>query len=105
MTNLTEALDQFNRVLNQVAPNVANRLQPGLARTDIERAITKFSWNLPQDGYALYQRHLKLGRCLVELLPVFLLNNDKTMQYCLLRLDMNRRLCIALMGQNFHRWA
>ncbi len=57
MTNLTEALKQFNYVLNQFAPDVANRLQPGLNFANIRRAISKFSWSLPQDGYALYQWH------------------------------------------------
>lgn len=147
MINLTEALDQLDHVLNQVAPDVASRLQPGLTRTDIEQAIAKFSWSLSQDGYAMYQwhnglsgqpgnlnliekllrhkgkwhgelsgreneirlnngerllttkflpldyalawpRHLKLGRCLLELLPVFLLGDATTIRYCMLRLDV-----------------
>lgn len=147
MTTLTAKLNQFDHVLNQFAPDVANRLQLGLTFTDIERKISKFSWSFPQDGYALYQwhnglssqpgnlnliekllrqkgkwhgelsgrenelrlsnrerlitakflpldyalaghRHLKLGRCLLELLPIFLLDDGKKMQYFLLRLDV-----------------
>ena len=157
VTKLTETLKQFDLVLNQFAPNVANRLQPGLTLADIERAISKFSWNLPQDGYALYQwhnglsgqprnlnliekllrqkgkwhgelsgqeneirlnnrehlltakflpldyalaghRHLKLGRCLLELLPVFLLNDCKTMRYCMLRLDVESSIVYCADG-------
>lgn len=146
VTKLLEVLDQFDQVLNQVAPGVATRLQPGLTRAEIDQAIAKFPWTLPQDGYALYQwhnglarqpgnlnliekllrqkgkwhgglagrenelrlnngerlltakflplsyalaghRHLKLGKCLLKLLPVFLLNDGTTMRYCMLRLD------------------
>lgn len=159
MTKFTETLKQFDLVLNQFAPNVANRLQPGLTLADIERAISKFSWSLPQDGYALYQwhnglsgqpgnlnliekllrqkgkwhgelsgqeneirlnnrerlltakflpldyalaghRHLKLGRCLLELLPVFLLNDSKTMRYCMLRLDVESSIVYCADGTN-----
>lgn len=157
MTKLTEALDQLDHVLNQVAPDVANRLQPGLTCTDIEQAIAKFSWSLPQDGYALYQwhnglsgqpgnlnlierlqqqkgkwhgelsgqeneirlnngerlltakflpldyalaghRHLKLGRCLLELLPVFLLDDGITMRYCMIRLDIEPSIVYCANG-------
>lgn len=159
VTKLTETLKQFDLVLNQFAPNIANRLQPGLTLADIERAISKFSWSLPQDGYALYQwhnglsgqpgnlnliekllrqkgkwhgelsgqeneirlnnrehlltakflpldyalaghRHLKLGRCLLELLPVFLLNDCKTMRYCMLRLDVESSIVYCADGTN-----
>lgn len=157
MTKLTEALDQLDHVLNQVAPDVANRLQPGLTRTDIEQTISKFSWSLPQDGYALYQwhnglsgqpgnlnllekllrqkgkwhgelsgreneirlsngerlltakflpldyalaghRHLKLGRCLLNLLPVFLLDDGTTIRYCMIRLDVESSLVYCVNG-------
>lgn len=157
MTKLTEALKQFDHMLNQFAPDVANRLQPGLNFADIKRAISKFSWSLPQDGYALYQwhnglsgqpgnlnliekllrqkgkwhgelsgrenevrlshrealittkflpldyalaghRHLKLGRCPLELLPVFLLNDGKTMRYCMLRLDIEPSIVYCANG-------
>lgn len=157
MTKLTEALDQLDHVLNQVAPDVANRLQPGLTRTDIEQAISKFSWSLPQDGYALYQwhnglsgqpgnlnfiekllrqkgkwhgelsgreneirlnngerlltakflpldyalaghRHLKLGRCLLELLPVLLLDDGTTIRYCMIRLDVEPSIVYCVNG-------
>lgn len=157
MTKLIKVLKQFDHVLNQFAPNVANRLQPGLTLADIERAISKFSWSLPQDGYALYQwhnglsgqpgnlnliekllrqkgkwhgelagreneirlnngerlltakflpldyalaghRHLKLGRCLLELLPVFLLDDGKTMRYCMLRLDIEPSIVYCANG-------
>ncbi len=157
MTKLTEALDQLDHVLNQVAPDVANRLQPGLTLADIKRAISKFSWSLPQDGYALYQwhnglsgqpgnlnliekllrqkgkwhgqlsgqeneirlnngerlltakflpldyalagyRHLKLGRCLLELLPVFLLDDGTTIRYCMIRLDIEPSIVYCANG-------
>lgn len=157
MTKLTEALDQLDRVLNQVAPNVANRLQSGLTRTDIEQAIAKFSWSLPQDGYALYQwhnglfsqpvnlnliekllrqkgkwhgelsgreneirlsngerlltakflpldyalaghHHLKLGRYLLNLLPVFLLDDGTTIRYCMIRLDVESAIVYCANG-------
>lgn len=157
MTKLTEALDQLDHVLNQVAPDVANRLQSGLTRTDIEQAIAKFSWSLPQDGYALYQwhnglsgqpgnlnliekllrqkgkwhgelsgreneirlsngerlltakflpldyalaghRHLKLGRCLLDLLPVFLLDDGTTIRYYMIRLDVESSIVYCVNG-------
>lgn len=157
MTKLIEVLNQFDHVLNQFAPDVANRLQPGLSFADINRAISKLSWNLPQDGYALYQwhnglsgqpgnlnlvekllrqkgkwhgelsgrenelrlisgerlliakflpldyalaghRHLKLGRCLLELLPVFLLDDGTTMRYCMLRLDVEPSIVYCANG-------
>ncbi len=37
-----------------------------------------------QSGY----RHLKLAKCLLDLLPVFLLDDGKTMRYCMLQLDV-----------------
>lgn len=157
MTKLTEAFDQLDQVLNQVAPDVANRLQSGLTRRDIKQAIAKFSWSLPQDGYALYQwhnglssqpvnlnliekllrqkgkwhgelsgreneirlsngerlltakflpldyalaghRHLKLGRCLLNLLPVFLLDDGTTTRYCMIRLDVESSLVYCVNG-------
>lgn len=157
MTKLTEALDQLDQVLNQVAPDVVNRLQSGLTRTDIEQAIAKFSWSLPQEGYSLYQwhnglsgqrgnlnliekllrqkgkwhgelsgreneirlsngerlltakflpfdyalaghRHLKLGRCLLNLLPVLLLEDSTTTRYCMIRLDVESSLVYCVDG-------
>lgn len=54
---LTGALNDLERVLNQVAPDAANRLQFGLTHAEIDQRITSFSWVLPQDAYALYQWH------------------------------------------------
>lgn len=157
MTKLLNVLNQFDYVLNQFAPDVANRLQPGLVLGEIERIIAKFSCNLPQDGYILYQwhnglsgqprnlnlvekllrqkgkwhgelsgrenelrlsngqrlfvakflpldyalagyRHLKLGKCLLELLPVFLLDDGTTTRYCMLRLDVESSLVYCVNG-------
>ncbi len=57
MTELIDILDSFDTALNQVAPNIANRLQPGLTITDIKTQTASFSWKLPQDAYVLYQWH------------------------------------------------
>ena len=54
MTELTEALNRLDNVLNQTASTVANRLQPGLSRAEINQRTASFSWALPQDVYDLY---------------------------------------------------
>ncbi len=154
MTKLTEALNRLDILLNQIAPDLANRLQSGLTRAEIDRRTTSFSWLLPQDACELYQwhnglsgkpgnlnlaekflrlkgkwhgelsgrenelhlklgvgeasplenrivivkflpldyalpghRHLKLGRCSIDLLPIFILNEGRNTFYCMMRLD------------------
>lgn len=154
MATLTETLYALERVLSQVAPDAANRLQSGLARAEIDQCITSFSWQLPQDAYDLYQwhnglsgkpgklnlaekflrlkgkwhgelsgrenelhlklnvgeasplenrlviakflpldyalaghRHLKLGQCSLDLLPIFIANEGKNTFYGMMRLD------------------
>jgi hypothetical protein len=139
-----EILDRFGTVLTQTAPKIASRLQSGLTIADIEAKTDSFSWNLPNDAYALYQwhnglsgqpgklnlaekllrlkgkwhgelsgreneahlklgdrlivakflpldyalaghRHLKLGRCSIDLLPVCILTEGKDTIYCMMR--------------------
>jgi hypothetical protein len=146
MTQLTETLCHFETGLRQSAPKIYSRLQPGLAIADIETQIDPFSWQLPQDAYALYQwhnglsgkprtfnlleklirlkgkwhgelsgreneahvqlgkrliiakflpleyalaghRHLKLGRCPIDLLPFSVLVESEATFYCMMRLD------------------
>jgi hypothetical protein len=146
MEQLKVALNNLDSVLEQNAPNVSNRLQKGLTRNEINKLVRKFSWELPEDIFELYQwhdglsvpiaqmslverllrqkdkwhgelsgkdneihlnyqdrhliakfmpfeyalaghRHLKLGRCMLDLLPVFVMSDGKTKYYCMLRLD------------------
>ncbi|PSB05495.1 hypothetical protein C7B62_25100 [Pleurocapsa sp. CCALA 161] len=146
MIKLTEALNRFDRVLEQTtSKEVANRLQSGLTRTEIDKLNAGFP-TLPNDVYDLYQwhnglsgqptnisftdrlirlknkwhgelsgrenelhlqygerliiakflplnyawaghRHLKLGRCLIDLLPIFIVNDGKDKYYGMIRLD------------------
>jgi hypothetical protein len=147
MPKLLETLAEFDAVLNQSAPSIATRLQPGLIRSEIEEQIAAFSWEFPSDGYTLYEwhnglsgkpgklnlaekllrlkgkwhgelagreneihlnlsdsrriiakflpldyalsghRHLKLGRCLIDLLPIAILNDGDSTIYCMMRLN------------------
>ncbi len=153
ITTITEARQNLEQALNQAAPNVANRLQPGLTHAEIARRTASFSRTLPQDAYALYQwrnglsgqpgqlnlaekflrlkgkwhgelagrenelhlelndgaaspedcliiakflpldyalaghRHLKLGRCSIDLLPIFVINQGKNTFYGMIRLN------------------
>lgn len=57
--------------------------------------IAKF---LPLDHALAGHRHLKLGRCLLELLPVFLLDDGTTMRYCMLRLDVEPSIVYCANG-------
>lgn len=159
MTELTEALTRFDMVLHQVAPAITARLQPGLARAEIEKQLVSFSWQLPTDAYDLYQwhnglsgkpgtlnlveklirlkgkwhgelsgreneihlrlndsrivakflpleyalaghRHLKLGRCPVDLLPFVILNDDRNTFYCMMRLDVENPIVYYANGTN-----
>jgi hypothetical protein len=146
MKELNEVLYQLDNALNQIAPDIAERLQPGLTRAEIDQRIAEFSLILPQDVYVLYQwhdglsgqagkmnliekllrqkdkwhgelsgkanelhlnyqenlitakflpleyalaghRHLKFGKCVLDLLPVFIFNDGVTKRYCMVRLD------------------
>ncbi len=159
MREITEALNQLDNTLNQVAPDVGKRLQPGLTRADIDQQISGASWSLPHDGYALYHwhnglsgqagklnlvekllrqkdkwhgelsggenelrlncreglmtakflpleyalaghRHLKLGRCFLDLLPVFILNDGNAKRYCMMRLDAKSSIVYCANGAN-----
>lgn len=46
--------------------------------------VTKF---LPLEYTLAGHRHLKLGRCLLNLLPIAILNDGNTTIYCMIRLD------------------
>jgi hypothetical protein len=159
MTELMETLCHFEMELNQAAPKVASRLQPGLTISEIEAQIDSFLWQLPQDVYALYQwhnglsgkpeklnlveklirlkgkwhgelsgrenkacirlgkrsivakflpleyalaghRHLKLGRCLLDLLPFAILADGDTTIYCMMRLDLEQPIIYCANGTN-----
>lgn len=154
MTKLTDALEQLDQTLNQLAPELTNRLQLGLTSTAIQQQVAPFGWSLPQDAATLYQwhnglssqpgnlnllekllrlkgewhgelagrenelrlsdgenlftakflpleyalaghRHLKLGRCALNLLPIFLLADNTTTRYCLMQLDESATVYIA----------
>jgi hypothetical protein len=157
MPELLEILNRFDIVLHQTAPNIANRLQPGLARAEIEAQIASFLWKFPQDAFSLYQqhdglsgkagklnlvekflrikgkwhgelsgrenevhlnlgnhliiakflpldyalaghRHLKLGRCLVDLLPFAILTYGKETIYCMMRLTPEKPIIYCANG-------
>lgn len=57
--------------------------------------IAKF---LPLDYALAGYRHLKLGRCLLDLLPVFLLDDGTTMRYYMLRLDVEPSIVYCANG-------
>lgn len=157
MSKFIEALNSLDVVLNQDAPKIAGRLQPGLTRAEIERQTASFSWILPEEAYNLYQwhnglsgkpgklnlaekllrlkgkwhgelsgreneahlqlgdrhivvkflplnyalaghRHLKLGRCLIDLLPIFLLNDGNRTIYGMMRLDAEQSIVYCANG-------
>jgi hypothetical protein len=159
MTESLEILHQFDTILNQTAPTIASRLQPGLTRAEIEAQIASCSWSFPQAAFDLYRwhnglsgqpgklnlveklirlkgkwhgelsgreneihlrlenrvivvkflpldyalaghRHLKLGRCLVDLLPVAILTERDRTFYCMMRLDLDRPIAYCADGTN-----
>jgi hypothetical protein len=146
--DLTEALSNLDQVLRQRDFDVAQRLQPGLTRAEIDQQIAPFPWTLPPNLYSLYQwhnglsgqpkkmgltdrlirlknkwhgelsgrenelrwqdgehlwigqflpldfalaghRHLKLGKCPIDLLPIFLVRNRQQKFYGMVRLNPN----------------
>jgi hypothetical protein len=146
MPELLETLNHFETVITQSSPRIANRLQSGLTRSEIEAKTASFSWELPQEAFDLYQwhnglsgqpgklnlvekfirikgkwhgelsgrenearlklsdrlivakflpldyalaghRHLKMGRCLVDLLPLAILIDGEKTTYCMMRLE------------------
>lgn len=146
MIELVTALNRLDKVLNQTASTVGDRLQSGLTRAEIDKLTASFSWVLPQDAYDLYQwhnglsgkpgnlnlvekllrlkgkwhgelsgqeneihlkhsdrliiakflplnyalaghRHLKLGRCPIDLLPISIWSDRQSTFYCMMRLD------------------
>ncbi|GAP99770.1 hypothetical protein [Leptolyngbya sp. NIES-2104] len=158
MPNLLETLTHFETILNQAAPTIATRLQPGLSLSEIEAQTAGFSWKFPSEAYGLYQwhnglsskpgklslaekllrlkgkwhgelsgreneihlklnpsrrmiakflpldytlsghRHLKLGRCLIDLLPIAILNDSDTTIYCMMRLDAENPIVYCANG-------
>jgi hypothetical protein len=156
---MSELLARFDAILNQTAPKVATRLQPGLTIAEIEKQIASFSWQLPQDAFDLYlwhnglsgipgklnlvekllrvkgkwhgelsgrenevhlqlenrpiiakflplnyalagHRHLKLGRCPIDLLPFSILTDANDTIYCMMRLDPENPIVYCANGTN-----
>jgi hypothetical protein len=53
---------------------------------------------MPLDYALAGHRHLKLGRCFLELLPVFTLSEGKTKWYCMFRLDREQSVLYCANG-------
>jgi hypothetical protein len=166
MPNLLETLHHFDTALHQTAPKIADRLQSGLKRAEIEAKTAAFAWKFPQDADDLYQwhnglsgqpgklnlvekllrlkgkwhgelsgreneihlqfgdspetfherlitikflpldyalaghRHLKLGRCPIDLLPFGILSDGNFTIYCMMRLDPERPIIYCANGTN-----
>lgn len=159
MSETCKTLNEFDIILRQAAPSIANRLQPGLAIAEIEAKVAPFNWILPEDAFTLYHwynglsgtagrlnlaekllrlkgkwhgelagreneihlwfagrliiikflpleyalaghRHLKLGRYLLDLLPIAILTEGKTTLYCMMRLDPEAPIIYCANGTN-----
>jgi hypothetical protein len=159
MSELLETLHHFDGTLRQTAPKIADRLQSGLSRAEIEAKTAAFTWELPQDAYELYQwhnglsgkpgklnlaekllrlkgkwhgklsgreneihlqlnnrliiakflpldyalaghRHLKLGRCRLDLLPLSILSDGNRTIYTMMRLDPEQPTIYCADGTN-----
>lgn len=61
------------------------------------RIIVKF---LPLDYALAGHRHLKLGRCLIDLLPIFILSEGKKTFYGMIRLDVEKPVFYFADGTN-----
>lgn len=59
--------------------------------------VAKF---LPLDYALAGHRHLKLGRCLIDLLPVCILTEGKDTIYCMMRLDSENPILYCAKGTN-----
>ncbi|WP_052672563.1 hypothetical protein [Aliterella atlantica] len=59
--------------------------------------IAKF---LPLDYALAGHRHLKLGKCAIDLLPIFILNDGKQTMYCMMRLDATQPIVYCANGTN-----
>jgi hypothetical protein len=59
--------------------------------------VAKF---LPLDYALAGHRHLKLGRCLVDLLPFAILTDGKETSYCMMRLDPDAPIIYCANGTN-----
>jgi hypothetical protein len=57
-----------------------------------------FAKFLPLEYALAGHRHLKLGRCLLDLLPVFILNDGKSKLYCMMRLDVEQPTVYCVEG-------
>jgi hypothetical protein len=156
---MSELLTRFDAILNQTAPKISTRLQPGLTIAEIEKQIASFSWQFPQDAFDLYlwhnglsgipgkltlvekllrvkgkwhgelsgrenevhlqlenrpiiakflplnyalagHRHLKLGRCPIDLLPFSILTDANDTIYCMMRLDLENPIVYCANGTN-----
>ena len=154
---LAKTLADFASVLDDLTPDEATRLRPGLNREEIQSLCAGFRWNLPREVAELYQwhdgltrvrtrltlmervmrqkdrwhgelsgrenevhflydehpcaakfmplefalaghRHLKLGRCPLDLLPVFILHTDWAKWYCMFRLETDSTVVYCVNG-------
>lgn len=59
--------------------------------------VAKF---LPLEYALAGHRHLKLGRCLLDLLPITILNDGNTITYCMVRLDAKQPTLYCANGTN-----
>lgn len=59
--------------------------------------VAKF---LPLEYALAGHRHLKLGRCLINLLPIAILNDSSTTIYCMIRLDTESPTLYCANGTN-----
>jgi hypothetical protein len=69
---------------NEIHTRLGNRL-----------IVTKF---LPLEYALAGHRHLKLGRCQINLLPLFILMEDKKTIYCMMRLDLENPILYCANG-------
>jgi hypothetical protein len=61
------------------------------------RLVAKF---LPLDYALAGHRHLKLGRCPIDLLPIAIVNEGKETFYCMMRLDPQHPIVYVANGTN-----
>ena len=66
-------------------------------QVDNRLIITKF---LPLDYALAGHRHLKLGRCSIDLLPFAILSNNNHITYCMMRLDPEQPTIYCANGTN-----
>lgn len=72
------------------------QLSDSLSETLYQRRIVvKF---LPLDYALAGYRHLKLGRCLIDLLPISILSDENSTIYCMMRLDAEQPIIYCANG-------